>query len=103
MPNGYKIYTGSSPEVTAKAVTLLSQEYGYSESIFLDGKDLLFVVEEHTWYGANPEKPAEPHKGVTVYERIEPVSLVPPTSSVVIPIAIGIGALLYRILKRKTI
>ena len=94
-PNGYKLYTGSSPAVTAKAVKLLTQDYGYSESMILDGKDLLFIVEEHTWYGANPEKPPIPHKGVTVYERINI-----PTSSLGRPLTglalIGLGYWLWR-------
>ena len=68
-PQGYKLYTGSSPEVTTKAVALLSQDYGYNESTVIDGKELLFVVETHTWYGSQPNKPATPHKGVTVYEK----------------------------------
>lgn len=69
IPSGYKLYTDSSPKVTAKAIALLSQDYGYSESAIIDGKDLLFVVETHTWYGSQPDKPPAPHKGVTVYEK----------------------------------
>jgi hypothetical protein len=68
-PEGYKIYQGSSPQVTTKAISLLSQDYGYQETDVFDGKELLFVVETHTWYGSQ-DKPPAPHKGVTVYEKI---------------------------------
>lgn len=97
IPPGYKLYTGSSPEVTAKAVTLLSQDYGYSESAILDGKDLLFIVETHTWYGSQPDKPPTPHKGVTVYEREQGASGID-TSHPLIGLAmagLGLGYLLW--------
>lgn len=70
-PEGYKPYTGSSAAVGAKATELLAQDYGYTEETTIDGKQLLFVVEIHTWYGANPDKPPKPHKGVTVYEKLD--------------------------------
>lgn len=96
-PSGYRIYEGSSPAVTAKAVEVLTQDYGYSESAVLDGKDLLFVVETHNWYGANPDKPLAPHKGVTVYERIgggvTPSSLGRPLMGLAIA---GLGYWLWR-------
>lgn len=96
-PEGYKLYDGSSPEVTRKAVDLLSQDYGYREPVIIDGKELLFVVEIHTWYGSQPDKPPEPHKGVTVYERIEGIT---PPSSLGRPLAtlalVGLGYLLWR-------
>jgi hypothetical protein len=69
IPQGYKLYTGSSPAVTAKATSLLSQDYGYQELVNLDGKELLFIVETHAWYGSQPNKPPTPHKGITVYEK----------------------------------
>jgi len=97
-PEGYKLYSGSSPEVTAKAVDLLSQDYGYSEPAVIDGKELLFVVETHTWYGSQPNKPATPHKGVTVYEKI--VDSFAPPSTLGGPLMglaiIGLGYLLWR-------
>jgi hypothetical protein len=30
-------------------------------------------IEEHTWYGADPGKPAKPHRGVTIYAVPEAV------------------------------
>ncbi len=95
-PEGYKLYTGSSPAVTAKAVALLSQDYGYQELTFLDGKKLLFVVETHTQYGAQPDKPPNPHKGVTVYEALL-YNPFPPTAAPLVGLAlIGLGYLLWR-------
>lgn len=94
MPEGYKLYTGSSPTVTAKAVALLSQDYGYRESATIDNKQLLFVVETHTWYGSQPDKPPSPHKGVTVYEKMNDS-----TPSLAVPllgITLGLGYLLWR-------
>lgn len=70
IPEGYKVYSGTSSAVGAKAAELLSQDYGYREETTIDDKELLFVVETHTWYGATPDKPPKPHKGVTVYEKI---------------------------------
>lgn len=71
-PTGYKLYSGySSPEITAKAVALLSQDYGYQEITVIDGKELLFVVETHNVYGSQPDRPPSPHKGVTVYEKTD--------------------------------
>jgi hypothetical protein len=97
VPTGYKLYSGSSPEVTTKAINLLSQDYGYSEPAIIDGKELLFVVEVHTWYGSDPDKPATPHKGVTVYEKIgggfSPESLGSPLMGIAL---IGLGYLLWR-------
>lgn len=99
VPEGYKLYSGSSPEVTAKAKDLLSQDYGYQEPAIADGKELLFVVETHTWYGANPNQPSTPHKGVTVYEKIDS-GFVPSHSSLARPLAAialaGLGYLLWR-------
>lgn len=71
-PEGYKLYSGIlTAAIQAKAMSLLGQDYGYSETVVIDGKNLLFIVEEHTWYGANPDEPEEPHKGVTVYEPLQ--------------------------------
>jgi len=90
----YQLYKGSSPAVTAKATALLSKDYGYTESATLDGKSLLFVVEEHQWYGAQPDKPPSPHKGVTVYERTESDSNNP-------LISLGLISLGYWLLRKR--
>lgn len=80
MITGYKpLSEAPSAAVQAKAVSLLSQDYGYQESAVIDGKPLLFVVEVHSWYGATPDKPAEPHKGVTVYEAVEEAPITQPS------------------------
>jgi hypothetical protein len=99
-PSGYRIYTGNAPEVSAKAQALLSQDYGYQEPAILDGKELLFVVETHTWYGSQPNKPPSPHKGVTVYEKT--ASAFPSPSPINSPllgiVLIGLGGyVLWRI------
>ncbi len=91
---GYRIYSGSSPAVTTKAVALLSQDYGYQETVVIDGKELLFVVETHNWYGSQPDKPPSPHKGVTVYEKINDSA--PPLAVPLVGIALGLGYLLWR-------
>lgn len=70
IPEGYRILSKVTPAIEAKAIELLAQDYGYQEEAIIDDKELLFVVEEHSWYGANPDAPPTPHKGVTVYERI---------------------------------
>lgn len=94
----YQLYAGSSPEVTAKAIALLSQDYGYRESVVIDGKELLFVVETHNWYGSQPDKPPSPHKGVTVYEKITDNFTPPSTlSGPLMGLAlVGLGYLLWR-------
>ncbi len=112
IPKGYRLLSEDpSAAVTAKAVQLLSQNYGYSEENNIDGKDLLFVVEEHSWYGANPDLPPTPHKGVTVYERVDTESnnesstearLTNPAGALLPLFAtIGLVGAAYKLLRRK--
>lgn len=63
-----ELYKGFvSPEMEQKAKDILKQDYGYQEQITIDDLNLLFKVEEHTWYGLDLSKPSTPHKGVTIY------------------------------------
>jgi len=109
VPEGYRPFTGkASAAVQAKAIEVLAQDYGYQETATIDGKNLLFLVEEHTWYGADPSKPSTPHKGVTVFEQIpEPDNGGQPTGdrqtypAGALPfVALGIGAAIYFALKK---
>jgi hypothetical protein len=99
--NDYKPLSGTpSASVQAKAVELLAQDYGYQETVVIDGKTLLFVVEVHEWYGADPSKPAEPHKGVTVYERVDDAPIVQPSGKGKIGAWLALGAGLVGLFKR---
>jgi hypothetical protein len=103
MPEGYKLLSDVTPAIEAKAIGLLSQDFGYSEQANIDGKDLLFVVETHTWYGANPDAPPTPHKGVTVYEKVISDSSTELPSVSLLPVftTIGLVGAAYRFLRRK--
>jgi hypothetical protein len=93
MITGYKLLSGApSAAIMVKAAELLSKDYGYQESTVIDGKPLLFVVEVHTWYGATPDKPAEPHKGVTVYEAVEEAPITQPSGGAKIGAWLALGA-----------
>lgn len=76
-PNGYESFKGTiTSEMTEKSKELLSKDYGYEEKIIMNNKELLFKIEPHTWYGADPTKPSKPHKGVTIYQKIEGIASV---------------------------
>lgn len=65
-PSGYKLYQGSVPSlVTIKAVSLLSNDYGYEEYSTINNENLFFRIEPH--YNQNKGW----HKGCTVYQKIE--------------------------------